>query len=170
MIRLNDLSFRYGAGSGGDGQLNNINLHVTPGEFVILTGSSGCGKTTLTRVLNGLCPQFYPGTLTGSYELNGRDATKITISELGTMIGSVFQDPRSQFYATNTTDEIVLGRCRNVFQNPIPIPRNFCAFRMLRYSSATVGKNLSIIPIPMPTAFGRYMALSAPIKLPVGTR
>ncbi len=113
MIRLNDLSFRYGAGSGGDGQLNSINLHVRPGEFIILTGSSGCGKTTLTRVLNGLCPQFYPGTLTGGYELYGRDAMKITISELGTMIGSVFQDPRSQFYATNTTDEIVLGMENN---------------------------------------------------------
>ena len=66
------------------------------GELVILAGRSGCGKTTLTRVLNGLCPQFYPGELTGSYLLDGQDALKMPVHQLGTMVGSVFQDPRSQ--------------------------------------------------------------------------
>ena len=84
-------------------------MQVAQGELVILAGRSGCGKTTLTRVLNGLCPQFYPGELTGSYLLDGQDALKMPIHQLGTMVGSVFQDPRSQFFTTNTTDEIVLG-------------------------------------------------------------
>ena len=109
MIRLENVSFQYGAEILREGQLKDISLHVKPGEFMLLTGKSGCGKTTLTRVINGLCPQFYPGVLTGSYFLDGRDATLIPISQLGSIIGSVFQDPRSQFFATNTTDEIVLG-------------------------------------------------------------
>ena len=109
MIRLEHMSFQYGAENLQEGQLKDISLHVKPGEFILLTGKSGCGKTTLTRVINGLCPQFYPGVLTGGYFLDGRDATNIPISELGSIIGSVFQDPRSQFFATNTTDEIVLG-------------------------------------------------------------
>ena len=79
------------------------------GELVILAGRSGCGKTTLTRVLNGLCPQFYPGKLTGGYLLDGQDALKMPVHQLGTMAGRVFQDPCSQFLTTNTTDGIVLG-------------------------------------------------------------
>lgn len=108
MIKLKNISFSY-ANSHEDSQLRNIDLTVKKGELMILAGKSGCGKTTLTRVLNGLCPQFYPGTLTGSYSLDGQDALKMAIHQLGTMVGSVFQDPRSQFFTTNTTDETALG-------------------------------------------------------------
>ena len=38
--------------------LNNINLTVNDGEFVLLCGESGCGKTTLTRLVNGMIPHF----------------------------------------------------------------------------------------------------------------
>src|SRR5699024_12228675 len=48
-------------------------------------------------------------TLFRSYSLDGQDALKIPIHQLGAMVGSVFQDPRSQFFTTNTTDEIALG-------------------------------------------------------------
>ena len=109
MIELKNISFAYESSREGESQLRHVDLKVEKGELVILAGRSGCGKTTLTRVLNGLCPQFYPGELTGSYLLDGQDALKIPIHQLGTMVGSVFQDPRSQFFTTNTTDEIVLG-------------------------------------------------------------
>ena len=109
MIKLKDISFTYENSREGESQLRHVDLRVEKGELVILAGRSGCGKTTLTRVLNGLCPQFYPGELTGSYLLDGQDALKMPVHQLGTMVGSVFQDPRSQFFTTNTTDEIVLG-------------------------------------------------------------
>lgn len=109
MIRLEQVSFQYGVNRQKESQLTNVSLHIRPGEFILLTGKSGCGKTTLTRIINGLCPQFYAGTLTGTYQLEERNAASIPINELGTIVGSVFQDPRSQFFATNTTDEIVLG-------------------------------------------------------------
>lgn len=89
------------------------------GELILLAGKSGCGKTTLTRILNGLCPQFYPGNLTGSYLLDGQDALKMPIHQLGTVVGSVFQDPRSQFFTTNTTDEIVLGMENIPLERPV---------------------------------------------------
>mgnify|MGYP001623093922 CR=1 FL=1 len=69
---LNDVSFSYENSREGESQLRHVNLQVAQGELVILAGRSGCGKTTLTRVLNGLCPQFYPGELTGSYLLGGQ--------------------------------------------------------------------------------------------------
>ena len=109
MIELKNIFFTYENNREGDSQLRHVDLQVGRGELVILAGRSGCGKTTLTRVLNGLCPQFYPGELTGSYLLDGQDALKMPVHQLGTMVGSVFQDPRSQFFTTNTTDEIVLG-------------------------------------------------------------
>ena len=56
MIELKNISFSY-ANNCEDSQLRHIDLTVKKGELIILAGKSGCGKTTLTRVLNGLCPQ-----------------------------------------------------------------------------------------------------------------
>ena len=42
----------------GNKILDNINLTVNNGEFILLCGESGCGKTTLTRLVNGLIPHF----------------------------------------------------------------------------------------------------------------
>ena len=126
-------SFSYENSSEAKGQLRGIDLHVKKGELVILSGRSGCGKTTLTRILNGLCPGFYPGKLEGGYSLDGEDALKMPIHRLGTMVGSVFQDPRSQFFATNTTNEIVLG------MENIPLERPFMQERL-----NTVCKHMNI--------------------------
>ena len=99
--------------------VNDFNLTIKEGECFSFLGPSGCGKTTLTRILNGLCPGFYPGKLEGGYSLDGEDALKMPIHRLGTMVGSVFQDPRSQFFATNTTDEIVLGMENIPLERPV---------------------------------------------------
>ncbi|MGL6198856.1 MAG: ABC transporter ATP-binding protein [Lachnospiraceae bacterium] len=109
MIELKNVSYKYTDDITNNNGIINIDLSVRKGEFVLLTGESGCGKTTLTRVLNGLCPKFYGGTSTGEYKINGNDTADMTLNEIGMLTGSVFQDPRSQFFTTNTTDEIVLA-------------------------------------------------------------
>ncbi len=111
MIRMEDVSFRY-SNSKGDA-LKHINLHIHQGEFVVLLGSSGCGKTTITRLINRLVPEFFEGELEGNVYIDGRDTSDMDIQDLTGIVGSVFQDPRSQFFATDTTAEIAFS-CENV--------------------------------------------------------
>ena len=113
MIKLENVSFKYSSGSIETelekNEVKNINLHIKKGECVLLCGMSGCGKTTITRILNGLCPSFFNGTLTGEYYFDGKDTKEMTLNEIGLVTGNVFQDPRSQFFCNNTTDEIVFA-------------------------------------------------------------
>ena len=75
----------------------------------MLCGGSGCGKSTLLRCINGLIPQFYEGELKGFCRLNGQDTAGIRIGEIGELAASVFQDPRSQFFTVNSSNEVAFG-------------------------------------------------------------
>ena len=77
--------------------------------FSFLCGASGCGKTTVTRLLNGLIPHFFQGTLTGEAFVCGLNIADTAIAELSDYVGSVFQNPRTQFFNTDTDSEIVFG-------------------------------------------------------------
>lgn len=107
MIELKDIWFRY-AGVKKD-VLSGINLTIKTGECVLLTGVSGCGKTTITRLINGLVPHFYEGELSGTVKIDGTDCTGLEPHELAQKVGSVFQNPRTQFFNTDTDSEIAFG-------------------------------------------------------------
>ena len=72
MIEFKDVAFQYEQGS-SKGKIENINLTIHDGEVVLICGESGCGKTTLTRLINGLIPHYYEGTLTGQTIVEGID-------------------------------------------------------------------------------------------------
>ena len=76
---------------------------------MVLCGGSGCGKSTLLRCINGLIPQFYEGELTGFCRLDGQDTADFSIGEIGELAASVFQDPRSQFFTVNSSNEVAFG-------------------------------------------------------------
>ena len=111
MIELRNVSFQYESGTQGGG-LRDISLHVEKGEVVLLCGESGCGKTTLTRLINGLIPHYYAGRLSGEVLLGGKDAAKMPLYEIAKYVGSVFQNPRSQFFCVDTNSELAFG-CEN---------------------------------------------------------
>ena len=103
-LKANSLSFTYQDSSEG---IRNISFEIFPGEVVLLTGNSGCGKSTLLKCLNGLIPAITEGELTGNLSIFGKDYKDLKMHELNCEIGSVFQNPRSQFFTDNTTSELV---------------------------------------------------------------
>lgn len=110
MISLKNVTYFYQ--NHKNPAIKNINIDIKKGELVVLTGNSGCGKTTVTRVVNGLAQKFYEGKLSGQVIVNNFDISKKKLWELGKDIGSVFQDPKSQFFATLVEDEVAFG-CEN---------------------------------------------------------
>ncbi|MCO7127052.1 energy-coupling factor ABC transporter ATP-binding protein [Sporolactobacillus shoreicorticis] len=110
MIELKQVSFSY------DGSafpvVHDLNLTVQKGELVVITGKSGCGKTTVTRIINGLATHFYRGALDGQIVIDGQNQHDIPFWKIGKRIGAVLQDPSSQFFADQAIDEIAFG-CEN---------------------------------------------------------
>lgn len=107
MISFQNVSFTYA--ESGNGGVLDLNLIVRPGECVLLCGPSGCGKTTVTRLANGLIPHFFHGNLSGQVNVNGMDTRETEIAALSDAVGTVFQNPRTQFFNTDTDSEIVFG-------------------------------------------------------------
>ena len=84
-IELNHVSFRY------DEQLpyilNDLSLKVKPGEYVAVVGRTGCGKSTLVRLLLG-----FEKPETGAVYYDGRDIQNLDLPSLRKKIGTVMQD------------------------------------------------------------------------------
>ena len=89
--------------------LRQIGGSIPTGRCVVLCGGSGCGKSTLLRCINGLIPQFYEGKLKGFCRLADKNTDRLSLGEIGELAASVFQDPRSQFFTVNSSNEVAFG-------------------------------------------------------------
>ena len=107
MISIDNVSFGYGE---AQETLSQVSAAIAPGECVLLCGASGCGKTTVTKLINGLIPAFTPGCrLEGRVEVDGLDPGTTPMYELARKVGSVFQNPKSQFFNLDTDSELAFG-------------------------------------------------------------
>ncbi len=111
MIEFRDVTFAYGGNT--TPSVHNLTLQIHEGETVVLCGPSGCGKSTMTRLINGLIPSFNEGTLTGEVLLAGQPISDMKLYELAGQVGSVFQNPRTQFYNVEAAAELAFG-CENL--------------------------------------------------------
>ena len=118
---MEDASFSYAGGHSGTG-VEGISLSLGRGEVALLCGPSGCGKTTVTRLANGLAPHFYEGAETGTVRVCGLDIAHAELRETARLVGSVFQNPKTQFYSVDVRGEVAFG-CENLGFKPADIER-----------------------------------------------
>ena len=113
MIQIKHATFTYGENVENTAGVRDIDLTIKDGQVVVLCGESGCGKTTITRLINGLIPHYYEGNLSGEVLINGVNVSSQPLYDTAKIVGSVFQNPRSQFFNVDTTSELTFG-CENL--------------------------------------------------------
>ncbi len=131
MIELRDVSYRYTSSNPG-WALEDVNLQIEPGQYVLLCGASGSGKSTLCRLLNGLIPHFYGGELEGRVMIDGLDTREHPVSELFGRVGMIFQNPTVQLFNSTVERELAYGL------ESLGLPRDEIA-RRVRESAEMVG-------------------------------
>jgi energy-coupling factor transport system ATP-binding protein len=89
--------------------LKDISLTIEAGEFLLVVGPSGVGKSTLLRCLNGLVPHFHGGVFRGQVRVAERDPITLGPRGMNDLVGFVFQDPESQFVTEQVEDELAFA-------------------------------------------------------------
>lgn len=107
MISINNLSYYYP--NSETPVLDNIDLTIREGEFILLLGPSGCGKSTLVQCLNGIIPKVSGGTLKGEILVNGKDVSKYKVYQMSSDVGMVFQNPDAQLFGLTIEEDVAFG-------------------------------------------------------------
>lgn len=104
-VKLKDVTWTYSGSS--KPAIERINLEAKKGEAILITGPTGAGKTTLCCCLNGLIPDFFPGTLDGEVIINEKYIPALEgIPSLSRIVGLVFQDPSNQLLQPTVVDDV----------------------------------------------------------------
>ena len=104
---IQNLAFQYRTRP--ERAIEDVSFELKPGEMLLIAGSSGCGKTTLARCINGLIPRSYRGKRDGKVLLHGKDVSEMPIAEVAQTVGTLLQDPERQIVASNVYNEIAFG-------------------------------------------------------------
>ena len=107
IISFEDFGFQYTAQA--EPTLYDINLKIRKGEKVLIAGPSGCGKSTLAHCINGLVPGSYPGKVTGSLTVGGKNALELGLFGLSKTVGTVLQDSDGQFIGLTVAEDIAFA-------------------------------------------------------------
>jgi energy-coupling factor transport system ATP-binding protein len=100
-VEVKGLKYSYPEGKNA---IAGVDLIIKEGEFAAIIGQNGSGKTTLAKHFNGL---LRPSA--GSISCFGKDTAKMKVSELGKIVGYVFQNPDHQIFANTVKDELTFG-------------------------------------------------------------
>lgn len=107
IIQIKNVSFTYRGEK--EPALENINLTINKGDFVLILGPSSSGKSSLINLFNGSIPSIFEGELNGEVIVDGLDTKIVPISEMAHIVAMVFQDPESQLVNVLVKDEIYFG-------------------------------------------------------------
>lgn len=131
MLELKNVTMAYGEDDGPP-VLDDISLRIEQGEVVLLCGESGCGKTSMLWMINGVARYFFQAQVSGEVLLNGENIAHQEASDIAQTVGSVFQNPKSQFFTLDVRSELAFG-CENLGIQPDEI---IDAWRTLSRTSA----------------------------------
>jgi energy-coupling factor transport system ATP-binding protein len=106
-VQVKDLSFAYQ--KEGRQILKHISLDASPGEALAIVGLSGIGKSTLCYCMSGIIPHVYNGHMTGQVYILGEDTQNLSLPQIATRLGVVFQNPDNQLFSPTVEDEIAFG-------------------------------------------------------------
>lgn len=104
---VQNLSFRYRLRE--TLAIANLNFTLHPGQVMLIAGTSGCGKTTLMRCINGLIPNTYTGEMSGDVLLYGRSVREMTLADISQTVGTLLQDPERQILGSYVLNEVAFG-------------------------------------------------------------
>lgn len=88
---------------------SDVSLSLHKGEVLLLTGLSGCGKTTLCYCLAGVIPHLVSGVMKGTVRIQGTLSTSLSPAQIATRVGVVFQNPEMQLFFSQVEDEVAFG-------------------------------------------------------------
>jgi len=89
--------------------VSDVSFELHPGEFCLLAGLSGSGKSTVLNAACGLVPHFHGGSFAGSVTLAGLDTREHGPAQLGALAGALFQDPETQLVTSSVRAELSLA-------------------------------------------------------------
>ncbi|MBM4464945.1 MAG: ABC transporter ATP-binding protein [Chloroflexi bacterium] len=92
-----------------DYALRDITFELEAGQIMLVAGTSGCGKTTLIRCINGLIPRSYKGELEGRVVLHGEETDDKPLAAISQIVGTVLQDPERQILGSRVVNEVAFG-------------------------------------------------------------
>jgi len=104
---VENLTFRYRRRT--EPAIENVSFSVLPGQVILIAGSSGCGKTTLMRCINGLIPYTYHGEMSGDIRLYGQSIKGMEMVNISQKVGTLLQDPERQILGSYVLNEVAFG-------------------------------------------------------------
>jgi energy-coupling factor transport system ATP-binding protein len=107
LIKLENVSYIYPRSK--IKSLKGINLTIMEGEFLVVMGASGAGKTTLCKLVNGIIPHSQGGNLQGTVSIDGIHTDKSTVPRLAMLVGMAFDDPDAQLFTSTVRGEAAFG-------------------------------------------------------------
>jgi energy-coupling factor transporter ATP-binding protein EcfA2 len=106
-LEIEDLTFQYRRRT--EPALENIRFSLPAGQVMLIAGSSGCGKTTLMRCINGLIPHTYQGNMSGEIRLFGKSVMGMGLADISQTVGTLLQDPERQILGSYVMNEVAFG-------------------------------------------------------------
>jgi energy-coupling factor transport system ATP-binding protein len=114
-IIFDSVSFQYDSKQKG---LESVSLEINKNDFIAVLGKNGSGKTSLLYCLNGLIPHAIPGKFSGNVYLERKNTRNLSIGEISSKVGTVFQDPNLVIFNLTVEDEISFGVYNLKLNNP----------------------------------------------------